>query len=263
MKKLKRLSSGLSYSEVRERQEKSVEDASGELIPSQVVDVDLSRRQEVAPASDDRTLIEDHGDDAAELGGVEPKASKEASSIVAPPVGKGNQTPSELKGRSDRVAEPALEDASLQPAIKRPAEVNRKPSVARSTSDAESRVAIKGYAARPASGVSATYDNVQQRYGDKAAMTHLLNAAIKAFEDALEAGAVGAVETDPVYAALPKKAQTTRTLSGTAYRTIMKKIDPMNILRAGTVGTSIMQAAINWFVTNEAGQGRKAVAQDD
>ncbi len=117
--------------------------------------------------------------------------------------------------------------------------------------DQSQRVTIKGYAAQPVSGVSATYDEIAPVYGEQAALSHLIDVALTSFVEALEAGQVDQNQVTPIYSSVAKKRQVHRTIPKASYEIILDKVDPNRILKPGTAGRAIVQGALNYFVIQE------------
>ena len=229
--KLKKVPAGMSYDEVRARQaqanaEKSVEPVSEPDVPAVLAEHSdpVLPVPEAEPAELDRTL---------------PEAEPEPSA----------STPSVTSDRDHDARQAAVPEVAEQPTQESPRHRIEPPEPA-DRSEIE-RVIVKGYSAQPARGVSATYDALSPVYGDKAAMKHLLDVALAAFLEALDADEVDRVQIEPIYTSVPKKHQVSRNVPRRIYEVLVEKIDPSGILRPGTIGRTIVQGALNRYIENE------------
>ncbi|WP_299821215.1 hypothetical protein [uncultured Jannaschia sp.] len=249
--KLKRMPSEMDYDTVRARQKKREKNDSEELVADpprkpetpEVSDVSeasspIETKDETVPATD---IDSGESDDLLPKPDPEPHKLASGSLVSA----DSNITPQSLivSGQS----------------VQKDQETSRAPVniVEPTDEDQPDRMIIKGYAAQPASGVSAWYDEIAPVYGDRAAMRHFVEVAIAAFTEALEAGQVNHTQIDPIYSSLPKKQQVTRVIPSSSYAIFAGKVDPNGILKPGTVGRAFVQGALNHFVAQEKERNNK------
>ncbi len=254
MKKLKRVPGRLSYSEIRERQDSKdraerdapslAQNPEAEPTEMQVRPAATGSAEPQQPNSETDITASDRGEPARTPQDDAPPVLPEASAVET---GKQEQKTEKATGMPTQpIADPQINgpetpedqtDTAVTPTI--PA---KKPS---------RTVLLNGYVARPAYGVSNTFDTVAQTYGDKAAMSHLVDAAIKALVEGLERGDAFPMETEPFYSALPKKTPIKRALTRPVFETILQDIDPLGIMKPGTISRIILQEAVNRFIAAE------------
>lgn len=265
MKKLKRLATGLSYSEVRERQIGNEQAEREAVSPAQVgkpEPVDL--QEDTSAASDASPMQTARKTEIPVPETVEP-TSPPTPAVPDPALPEGEIEPVlSVDDADSRVEVPdPIVPTSERPPVKAAEEDAAKPASVRMSEPASERPAavpgksiiLKGSVARPAFGVSKTYDEVAERYGDKAAMTHLVDMSLRALAEGVEAGEAISLEAEVDYSAHPKKIQPKRALSRAVYDTILHDIDPLGILKPGRIAGTIIQGALNRFIKNE--QARK------
>lgn len=218
--KLKKSPPGMSYEEVRGRKNKQEAESSDTLhvVPHEALEVPEAPISDPVPAS------------------PEAKPERETDKV--------NNQETE-KGMS-------LSTTQQDPRQSTPPARRRQTAAPRAGGNKQSEsVLVKAYVAQPARGVSPTYDEIAPVYGDKAALKHLLDVAMISLQEAIEANEVDSLEAEPNYAAVAKRNHVSRAFAYSSYAILEKKIDPIGILKFGTVGRTIVQGALNRFIARE------------
>ena len=140
--------------------------------------------------------------------------------------------------------------ASLEkPPAKPPVQPSATPQPTVRRNEGET-VQIKARIAPPADGVSELFDSVKSAYDEKTAFKHLINVALKSYEEALLSGDKHAQKDQPSFASHPpsKAVYPSRVVSRAFYDAATAIIDPLGILAPSAFGTAVMRNAIGWYV---------------
>ncbi|MDO5757199.1 MAG: VirC2 family conjugal transfer protein [Rhodobacterales bacterium] len=136
-----------------------------------------------------------------------------------------------------------------KPPAKPPVQPLATPPPTTSRNEGET-VQMKARIAPPADGVSELFDSVKSAYDEKTAFKHLINVALKSYEDALLSGDKRAEKEQPSFASHPpsKAVYPSRVVSRAFYDAATAVIDPLGILAPSAFGTAVMRNAIGWYV---------------
>lgn len=126
------------------------------------------------------------------------------------------------------------------PPARRPAAM----SAPQAANDAPATAILKGRVHYPAPGHSRAFDAAVQAYGEKEALQLFLKAALAAYADALNAGAVPTAQAE--YPRGKGDLNVSRAMDAQAFAKARAMLDPMEMMGAATLAARILRNAMAW-----------------